>query len=102
MRYISWNVNGLRACLEKGFEDLVNTLNEPEIKSKIKKLIITDASYLYRHCIPEFATYSNSDSHTIWYMNNEAAIKNLQVNTEFASWADNIKTPKFQEWFNLF
>ncbi len=85
---------------EKGFEDLVNTLNEPEIKSKIKKLIITDASYLYRHCIPEFATYSNSDSHTIWYMNNEAAIKNLQVNTEFASWADNIKTPKFQEWFN--
>ncbi len=21
MRYISWNVNGLRACLEKGFED---------------------------------------------------------------------------------
>ncbi|MCR5225341.1 MAG: hypothetical protein K6C34_04625, partial [Alphaproteobacteria bacterium] len=82
---------------EKGFEDLVNTLNEPEIRSKIKRLIITDASYLYRHCIPEFATYS--DAHTIWYMNNEAAIKNLQVNTEFASWAENIKMPEFQEWF---
>ncbi len=24
MRYISWNVNGLRACLEKGFEDFFN------------------------------------------------------------------------------
>lgn len=83
---------------EKGFEDLVNTLNEPEIRNKIKKLIITDASYLYRHCIPEFATYS--DSHTIWYKNNEATIKKLQVNTEFASWTNNIQTPKFREWFN--
>ena len=48
---------------EKVFEDLVNALNELEIRSKIKKFVIIDASYLYRHCILEFATYS--DSHTI-------------------------------------
>ncbi len=27
MRLISWNVNGLRACLQKGFLDVFNTLN---------------------------------------------------------------------------
>lgn len=84
---------------EKGFEDLVNTLNEPQIKCKVKKLVITDASYLYRHCIHEFASYSDPNVHTIWYLNNEAAIKELRVNTEFSSWADNIQTPKFRECF---
>ena len=27
MRFISWNVNGLRACMQKGFIDYFNTLN---------------------------------------------------------------------------
>ncbi len=27
MRFVSWNVNGLRAVLKKGFEDIVNTLD---------------------------------------------------------------------------
>lgn len=27
MKLISWNVNGLRACLSKGFEDFFNTIN---------------------------------------------------------------------------
>ena len=27
MRFISWNVNGLRACMQKGFTDYFNTLN---------------------------------------------------------------------------
>ncbi len=27
MRFISWNVNGLRACLKKGFEDIVRDLD---------------------------------------------------------------------------
>ena len=26
MKFISWNVNGLRACLKKGFEDVFNAL----------------------------------------------------------------------------
>ena len=27
MKFISWNVNGLRACLKKGFEDVFNALD---------------------------------------------------------------------------
>ena len=27
MKLISWNVNGLRACLKKGFEDTFNQLD---------------------------------------------------------------------------
>ena len=27
MKFISWNVNGLRACLKKGFEDVFRTLD---------------------------------------------------------------------------
>ena len=27
MKFISWNVNGLRACVGKGFLDAVNALN---------------------------------------------------------------------------
>ena len=27
MRYISWNVNGLRACLQKGFQDIFNQVD---------------------------------------------------------------------------
>ena len=28
MKYISWNVNGLRACLTKGFMDFFNDIDE--------------------------------------------------------------------------
>jgi hypothetical protein len=41
----------------EGFEELVNSINSPDIKRKVKKVIITDTSYLYRHDIPEFAKY---------------------------------------------
>ena len=27
MKFISWNVNGLRACCEKGFSDIFRSLN---------------------------------------------------------------------------
>ena len=27
MKFISWNVNGLRACVQKGFEDSFRTLD---------------------------------------------------------------------------
>ena len=27
MRFVSWNVNGLRACMGKGFEQFFNTIN---------------------------------------------------------------------------
>jgi hypothetical protein len=42
----------------EGFEELVNTINSEEIKKKVKKVVITDTSYLYRHVIPEFIKYA--------------------------------------------
>jgi signal transduction histidine kinase len=82
----------------EGFEDLVNTINGTSIKNKIKKIIITDTSYLYRHCIPEFAQYSESDVPTMWFLNNKDYIDNLTVDTTVKSWADGIKTDEFKYW----
>ncbi|MCR5409392.1 MAG: exodeoxyribonuclease III, partial [Lachnospiraceae bacterium] len=31
MRYISWNVNGLRACIEKGFMDFATSVDADAI-----------------------------------------------------------------------
>ena len=28
MRFVSWNVNGLRACIKKGFLDYFNDIDE--------------------------------------------------------------------------
>ena len=33
MKLISWNVNGIRACLQKGFEDTFRTLNADFFRS---------------------------------------------------------------------
>jgi hypothetical protein len=41
----------------EGFEELVNTINSESIKRKVKKVIITDTSYLYRHVISQFSGY---------------------------------------------
>lgn len=83
---------------EKGLEDLVNTLNEPFLQEKIKKIVITDTSYLYRHCIPEFNSYSDPVFPTVWYLNNELTIKQLKIDTELVSWADGLKKTEFKEW----
>ena len=45
----------------EGFEELVNTINSKEIKRKVKKVVITDTSYLYRHIIPYFSGYSDKN-----------------------------------------
>ncbi|MDR2399946.1 MAG: hypothetical protein LBD61_05930, partial [Endomicrobium sp.] len=42
-----------------GFEELVNTINSENIKSKLKKINIIDTSYLYRHVIPNLSVYSD-------------------------------------------
>ena len=41
----------------EGFEELVNTINSEDIKRKVKKVVITGTSYLYRHTIPHFSGY---------------------------------------------
>lgn len=83
---------------DEGFEDLVNTLNSFPLKNKIKKLYITDTSYLYRHCIHEFSAYCDKDVPTIWYLNNKAEIEKLEIETEVISWADGLKRKEFKEW----
>ncbi len=82
----------------EGFEDLVNTLNSFPFKNKVKKLYITDTSYLYRHCIHEFSAYCEKDVPTIWYLNNKAEIERLEVETELLSWADGLERREFKEW----
>ena len=33
MKFISWNVNGLRACLKKGFEDVFNAVSYTHLRA---------------------------------------------------------------------
>jgi hypothetical protein len=35
----------------EGFEELVNSINHPNISKKVKKLVIIDTTFLYRHCL---------------------------------------------------
>jgi hypothetical protein len=55
----------------EGFEELVNTINSENIKRKVKKVIITDTSYLYRHGIQNFQKYSDISIPAIWFLNRE-------------------------------
>lgn len=38
MRFVSWNVNGLRACMGKGFEQFFNTINADIVALQETKL----------------------------------------------------------------
>ncbi|MDR2427373.1 MAG: hypothetical protein LBD19_00275, partial [Endomicrobium sp.] len=67
----------------------------------MKKVVITDTSYLYRHMIPKFSIYSYSDSKmpTEWFLINKDSINKLKCNYEVKSWANEIKTDAFSKWF---
>lgn len=84
---------------EMGFEDLVNSLNC--LENKLKKVTITDTSYLYRHCIPEFSSYCNTDTPTVWYMNNKKVIEKLKVPVVMDSWPDSLQTKEYKKWYNI-
>jgi ribosomal protein L15E len=84
----------------EGFEELVNTINSEEIKRKVKKVVITDTSYLYRHDISEFAKYADPTIPTIWYLVNKKWIEKLMVPIELKSWANEVKTDAFKKWFD--
>lgn len=81
----------------EGFEEFVNSINSKDIKRKIKKLSIIDASYLYRHCIPGFAKYSDPDIPTIWFSNNRGVIEKITVPLELISWLQQIKCANFEK-----
>ena len=58
MKLISWNVNGLRACIQKGFKDFFNAINadifcvqETKMQEDQLDLIIRPSS-LYLSLIP--------------------------------------------------
>ena len=83
----------------EGFKELVNTINSEEIKRKVKKVNIIDTSYLYRHDIPEFIRYKDSNIPTIWLLKNKCTIEKLSVPVEVKSWSNEINTDAFAKWF---
>ncbi|MDR2436486.1 MAG: GHKL domain-containing protein [Endomicrobium sp.] len=82
----------------EGFEELINTINSKNIKRKIKKVNMTDTSYLYRHDNCEFAKYADVSIPTEWFLKNKEAIDKLKVPKEVKSWATDINTSEFQKW----
>ncbi|MDR1942928.1 MAG: hypothetical protein LBQ04_02260 [Endomicrobium sp.] len=83
----------------EGFEELVNTINSEEIKRKVKKVVITDTSYLYRHDIPEFSKYSDINIPTEWYSKNKKVIETLESPKEVKSWVEGLKNDGFNDWY---
>ena len=55
MRFVSWNVNGLRACLTKGFESFFNQINADIFAVQETKLQ------------PEQATFAPEGYHAYWH-----------------------------------
>jgi len=83
----------------EGFEELVNTINSESIKRKVKKVIITDTSYLYRHGIQNFQKYSDISIPTVWFKNNEKVIEKLRIPKEIKPWAEYLDTETFKKWY---
>jgi hypothetical protein len=67
---------GTTSQTSEGFEELINTINSEDIKRKVKKVVITDTSYLYRHTISQFSGYCDVNIPTEWYLKNKEAIEN--------------------------
>ena len=83
------------------FEELVNAINKEEVKSKVKKINLTDTSYLYRHCIPEFAKYTDKSVETEWFVKNRDVISKLQSEhiVEMISWSEGLNDDSFCYWY---
>lgn len=56
MRLISWNVNGLRACMNKGFMDFFNTINADVFCIQESKMQKSQADFSF----PNYQDYWNS------------------------------------------
>ncbi|MDR3125424.1 MAG: hypothetical protein LBU10_06150, partial [Endomicrobium sp.] len=83
----------------EGFEELVNTINSEEIKRKVKKVIIADTSYLYRHNISQFSGYCDVNIPTEWYLKNKEAIEKLTVDFELKSCFTGLQKGGFNDWY---
>jgi hypothetical protein len=82
----------------EGFEEFVNSINE--LRQKIKKLVIIDTTFLYRHCIPEFSQHLNENVATIWFLNNQNTIKKIQCDVLIESYVQQINSSLFKSWYN--
>ncbi|MDR0968240.1 MAG: GHKL domain-containing protein [Holosporaceae bacterium] len=82
----------------EGFEELVNSINNDPVRRKVKKINITDTSYLYRHTMPEFAQYADPNVPTLWFLKNKAAIEKLEVDVSLRQWANGLKAADFEDW----
>jgi signal transduction histidine kinase len=83
----------------EGFQEFVNTINRDDIKKKIKRLTIVDTSYLYRHTILEFAKYADWNIETEWGSKNKDVIAQIKCNYRMKSWAEELHSSEFQEWY---
>jgi signal transduction histidine kinase len=83
----------------EGFEELVNSINSESIRRKVKKVNIIDTSYLYRHTIPEFAKYADSNIETLWFSKNKDAIEKLTVDVAMKPWINDLNSDEFKLWF---
>ncbi|MDR3059881.1 MAG: hybrid sensor histidine kinase/response regulator [Prevotella sp.] len=87
-------------CLSQtggGFKELVDSINY--MSGKIRKVSILDTSYLYRHCIHDFARLSDPGTQSIWFLNNKHYIDQLAVKVVMDSWIDKINTDIFKQWY---
>jgi signal transduction histidine kinase len=82
----------------EGFEEFVNSINE--LSQKIKKLVIIDTTFLYRHCILEFSQHLNENVATIWFLNNQNTIKKIQCDVLIESYVQQINSSLFKSWYN--
>jgi hypothetical protein len=83
----------------EGFEELINTINSESIKRKVKKVNITDTSYLYRHIISQFSGFCDPNIPTEWYLKNKDAIGKLTIPPQLKSWATGLDKDGFQNWY---
>jgi signal transduction histidine kinase len=75
-----------------GFEDLVNSINDDDLKNKIEKVRILDTAYLYRHCRSNAAGLS-----TVWLLSNKDFIAASAVEMTVSSWPEEMDD-SFQHW----
>ncbi len=69
MKLVSWNVNGLRACLEKGFEDIFKNFNADifglqETKMQPDQAVVKTEGYEQYFCSAEKLGYSGTAAFT--------------------------------------
>jgi hypothetical protein len=88
------------ACLSQtgeGFKELINSLNSNEIRRKLKKVIITDTSYLQRYFSP--SQFIDPNVSSVWFLNNKDSIAELAVEVVVNFWINQIGSEDFNCWY---